>query len=106
MAGFLQALKLVPWTKIIVAAPVIASEARKFWTDRRGNGKRPGTDEQVERLRKELTTASELITRLADQHRILVDAIAVLQARTFALVMVSAVLSVAVIGLAIAVAVK
>ena len=57
MAGFLKALKLVPWNKVVVAAPVLASEARMFWA-RRVNGRRPDLDEQVYRLRKQLTAAS------------------------------------------------
>ncbi|HKA41733.1 MAG TPA: hypothetical protein VKF40_07075 [Burkholderiales bacterium] len=102
---WLKSLKLGPPKKTMAEAPDVAAAARLFRTERRTNGKRPDLDEQVYRLRNEVTVASGLITQLAEQHCELVKTIKVLRARTSVLLAVSVATSLALAALLIAAAI-
>jgi hypothetical protein len=101
MPGWIAAFKLIPWASVLAAAPDVVSGARKLWDARRDRGQAPPLDEQIAELRKELTAASKLVAQLAEQNQRLVEAVEILRARTRVLFLVSAVLAVAVVGLAI-----
>ena len=103
MPGWITAFKLIPWATVLAAAPAVVSGARKLWDARREKGQALPRDEQIAELRKELTAASELVTRLAEQNQRLVESVEILRARTRVLLVVSAVLAVAVVGLAVAI---
>lgn len=111
MAGWITAFKVIPWAELIAAAPTVVKGAQKLWTAVRkqeaplaaGQGPEAGQralEAQIEELRKELTAASELVTRLAEQNGRLIEAVDVLRVRTRLLLVVSLVMVVAVVGLA------
>ena len=113
MAGWITAFKAIPWGDLIAAAPVVARGTRKLWEAvRHQQAARPASGDpesrlesleaQVEELRSELTAASGLVSTLAEQNGRLVEAVTILQVRMRALLIVSAVLVVAIIGLVIA----
>ena len=101
MAGWLTALKLVPWGEVVKSAPQIAEGARKLWqsvgsagTARRGRTApeavpvvTAGQEEaqalaaRVAQLERELAEASGLIHSMAEQDKQLVGQIAHLQRR-------------------------
>lgn len=112
MAGWITAFKVIPWGELIAAAPAVAKGAQKLWAAVRKQdapriaGQAPeagqrALEAQVEELRKELTAASELVTRLAAQNGRLIEAVDVLRVRTRVLLVISLVLVAAVAGLAI-----
>jgi len=112
MAGWLTALRLVPWGEVVKSAPQIAEGARKLWQTVGGSkaGKPPATGavttttgvgadpadalaQRVTALERELAEATALIHALAEQDKQLVGQVAQLQQRsrwiTRALVVVS-----------------
>jgi len=120
MAGWLTALRLVPWGEVVKNAPQIAEGARKLWqtVGRSKAGKaapgstamtttEAGTDpaaalaQRVTALERELAEATALIHALAEQDKQLVGQVAQLQQRSRwiarALVVVSGVLVVVVV---------
>jgi hypothetical protein len=112
MAGWITAFKVIPWGELIAAAPTVVKGAQKLWAAVRkqdapqaaGQGPEAGQralEAQVEELRKELTAASELVTRLAEQNSRLIEAVDVLRVRTRLLLVVSLVMATAVAGLAV-----
>jgi hypothetical protein len=101
MPGWITAFKLIPWASVLAAAPAVVAGARKLWDARRDRGQAPPLNEQIAELRKDLTAASELLARLAEQNQRLVEAVQILRVRTRVLLVVSAALAVAVVGLAI-----
>jgi len=117
MAGWITAFKAIPWTVLIAAAPSIVDSARKLWDAVRkqeaprvsGQGQaadQRALEEQVAELRRELTAASGLVTSLAEQNNRLVEAVEVLRVRTRVLLLASAVMAAALIGLVLVVALK
>lgn len=114
MAGWLTALRLVPWGEVVKSAPQIAEGARKLWQTVGGTkaGKPPATGavtttgvgadpadalaQRVTALERELAEATALIHALAEQDKQLVGQVAQLQQRSRwiarALVVVSGVL--------------
>jgi hypothetical protein len=117
MAGWITAFKVIPWAELIAAAPAVVKGAQKLWSAVRkqeapravGQGPEAtqrALEAQVEELRKELTAASELVTRLAEQNGRLIEAVDVLRVRTRVLLVVSMAMAAAVAGLAILVVLK
>ena len=117
MSGWITAFKAIPWTVLIAAAPTILDGARKLWAAVKkqeaprvsGQGQvadQRALEEQVAELRAELTAASELVTRLAEQNNRLVEAVEVLRVRTRVLLLASAVMVVTLFVLVIVVALK
>ncbi|MNC84995.1 hypothetical protein D3C83_05660 [compost metagenome] len=93
---------------LIAAAPSIVDGARKLWDAVRkqeaprvrGQGQvadQRALEEQVAELRRELTAASELVTRLAEQNTRLVEAVEVLRVRIRLLLFAAAVTLVALV---------
>lgn len=100
MAGWLTALKLVPWGDVVKSAPQIAEGARRLWQSV-GTPRRPkptveevpvavaGNEAQaitaltgrVAQLERELAEATGLIHSMAEQDKQLVGQIAQLQRR-------------------------
>lgn len=117
MAGWITAFKAIPWAELLAAAPVVAKGARKLWASVKKKDAPPpvtsrpedrvqALEAQIDELRSELTATSELVTTLAEHSGRLVEAVAVLRARTRMLLVVCAVMAAALIGLGIAVALK
>jgi hypothetical protein len=120
--NWIVALKAVPWTDLVQAAPGIVKGARKLFADARANPARAsargaanastatGTsvearlaqlETQLEILGEEQRASADLIRSLADQHARVVQAMTVLQARTRVLLGVCIALAVALTTLAI-----
>jgi hypothetical protein len=109
MAGWLSAFKAIPWGDLIAAAPTVVRGTRRLLeTVRYRKAEEPGPDlasrvrsleAQVAELRGELTSASTLLATLAEQNERLVEAVAILQKRTRALLVLTALLAAAAIGL-------
>jgi hypothetical protein len=115
MAGWITAFKVIPWGELITAAPTVVKGARQLWATVRkqeapqleGQSAQAGLralEAQVDELRKELTAASELVTRLAEQNSRLIDAVEVLRMRTRVLGVLMGLLAAGLVGLAIVVA--
>ena len=115
MAGWITAFKVIPWGELIAAAPTVVKGARQLWATVRkqeapqiaGQGAQDAQralEAQIDELRKELTTASELVTRLAEQNSRLIEAVEVLRVRTRVLLVLMAILAAGLTGLAIAMA--
>lgn len=117
MASWITAFKMIPWGELISAAPTVVKGARQLWaTVRRQeapqvSGQGPEADQralaaQIDELRTELTAASELVTRLAEQNSRLIEAVEVLRVRTRVLLALAFILAIGLIGLTIAVVLK
>jgi hypothetical protein len=101
MAGWLTALKLVPWGEVVKSAPQIAEGARKLWQSVGAGQRRPKTAPEdvpvavagnevqaiaaltgrIAQLERELAEASGLIHSMAEQDKQLVGQVAQLQQR-------------------------
>lgn len=110
MAGWITAFRAIPWSELIAAAPVVARGTRKLWETVRhreaGPAATPDADSrlqsleaQVEELRTELTAASGLMATVAEQNEQLIHALSIMQGRTRALLIATALLAAAVIAL-------
>jgi hypothetical protein len=109
MAGWISAFKAVPWGELIAAAPTVVRGTRRLLeTVRHKRAAEPGPDlasrvrsleAQVAELRGELTSASTLLATMAEQNARLVDAVEILRGRTRALLVITALLAAAAIGL-------
>jgi alkylation response protein AidB-like acyl-CoA dehydrogenase len=112
MAGWITFFKVIPWTDLIAAAPAVVKGAQLLWAKVRKQeapqvtGQGPAAaqralEEQIAELRSELTAASELVTRLAEQNNRLFEAVEVLRVRTRVLFAAMAVMAAGIVGLAI-----
>jgi hypothetical protein len=109
MPGWISAFKAIPWGDLLAAAPTVVRGTRRLLeTVRYRKATEPGPDlasrvrsleAQVTELRGELTSASTLLATLAEQNARLIGAVAILQSRTRALLVITALLAAAVIGL-------
>lgn len=99
MAGWMTALKLVPWGEVVKRAPQIADGARKLWQSAGLAQKRPRTPPEeiplpgtgpeaqamaaltgrIAQLERELAEASALIHSMAEQDQQLVGQVAQLR---------------------------
>ena len=118
--SWITALKVVPWSDVVAAAPMIARGAQQLWTKVRSStpATAPASAEagpggavqdplarieqrllaleaRVEEHRRGAVAASELIATLAGQNAQLVEAVARLNARTSILFGAVAVLAIA-----------
>jgi hypothetical protein len=114
MAGWISAFKAIPWGELIAAAPVVVRGTRRLWDSVRHQNAAPpagrdpasrleSLEAQLEELRAELTTASGLMSTLAEQNARLIETVAILQGRVRVLLVGSAVLALAALGLIVAV---
>ena len=109
MPGWISAFKAIPWGDLLAAAPTVVRGTRRLLeTVRYRKAEEPGPDlasrvrsleAQVTELRGELTSASTLLATLAEQNARLIDAVAILQSRARALLVVTALAAAAVIWL-------
>jgi hypothetical protein len=92
MAGWITFFKVIPWTEVIAAAPTVVKGAQKLWSKVRkqeapqvtgqGPAAQHALEAQIAELRSELSAASELVTKLAEQNSRLFEAVEVLRVRT------------------------
>jgi len=120
--NWIVALKAVPWSDLVQAAPGIVKSARKLFAGARESaartagaahaGAQPGAEASVEARLEHIETtlamlgedqrsSAELIRSLADQNAQVVQAMAVLQARARIMLGVSIALLIAFVTLAI-----
>ncbi|GAA4428450.1 hypothetical protein [Acidovorax lacteus] len=100
-AGWIAALKLVPWADVIEATPQVVQAARRLMgsaaTTNAAGAETP--QQQAERrmaqLEQELAASAQLIERLAEQHAQVVRAVDALRRRQQRLVWTVAALGVA-----------
>jgi len=112
MAGWISAFRVIPWTEVLLAAPVVVKGARQLWDTVRKEGRAPSgattsdrvavLELRVEQLRKDLAQSSGLVTSLAEQNARLVEAVAILRTRTQILFIGGAILATAFVWLALA----
>lgn len=130
MAGWMTALKFIPWGDVIEAAPHIAKGARRLFSATRDDepaiappAPMPASAPEGERLRdlearverlqatlaelaQEQRASAELIDSLAQHNARIVDAIGIMRARTRMLMWLSGGLTVALLALATWVALR
>jgi hypothetical protein len=108
MAGWITFFKVIPWTEVIAAAPTVVKGAQKLWSKVRkqeapqvtgqGPAAQQALEEQIAELRSELSAASELVTKLAEQNARLFEAVEVLRVRTRILFAVTLIMAVGLIA--------
>ena len=109
MPGWISAFKAIPWGDLLAAAPTVVRGTRRLLeTVRHHKAAEPGPDlasrvrsleAQIAELRGELTSASKFLTTLAEQNERLVEVVAIMQSRTRALLLVTALLAALTVGL-------
>jgi hypothetical protein len=92
MAGWIGAFRMIPWTEVLLAAPVVVKGARQLWGAVRKEVRAPSgatttdrvtaLESRIEQLREDLAQSSGLVTSLAEQNARLVEAVAILRTRT------------------------
>jgi hypothetical protein len=123
--GWLAAFKTIPWKEVLVAAPPIVQGARKLWSSvtRKEEPISPPSpqfddklsshsealaaidarlallESRTKEISDEAVSSSELIKSLAEQNSRLVQAVEILRIRTRALLWLSSVLGLAIVGL-------
>jgi len=111
MAGWIGAFRVIPWTEVLLAAPVVVKGARQLWNAVRKEAHAPSgattsdrvtiLESRIEQLREDLAQSSGLVTSLAEQNARLVEAVAILRTRTQILFVGGGILAVAFIWLAL-----
>jgi hypothetical protein len=112
MASWISAFRVIPWTEVLLAAPVVVKGARQLWDTVRKETRAPSgatthdrvavLESQVEQLRKDLAESSGLVNSLAEQNARLVEAVAILRTRTQILFIGGGVLAAALAWVALA----
>lgn len=98
-AGWITALKLIPWDDVVANAPAVLRGAKKLWGKVGGveTAKAPdrvaALEQQVAELREQADTAAGVISSLAEQNARLVEAVELLRIRTRVLLVACAVLA-------------
>jgi hypothetical protein len=114
MPVWTAAFKVIPWLELMAAAPAVVKGARRLWDTVKkqdapvAEGQEPlaaqrALEVQIAELRDELTAASELVTKMAEQNGRLVEALAILRMRTRVLMVFSIILAMGLVGLAVVV---
>lgn len=112
MAGWISAFRAIPWADLIAAAPAVARGAQKLWSTVKTRDAAPAAtsqpadqqralEAQIDELRNELVATSELVAKLAEQNRRLVEAVETLRIRTRMLLLAGAVLAALLLGLGV-----
>ncbi len=117
MAGWLRAIRAVPWTDIVAAAPMVLGSARKVVSALQTKVQATRTvapadaaprpddpqlrvlHERVADIETDLVAATEIIRNLADQHAQVVSALEALRQKTRVLTWTGALLAAVVVGL-------
>jgi hypothetical protein len=85
-AGWLTALKLIPWDDVVANAPAVLRGAKKLWGKAGHAGPAPdrvgALEQEVAQLREQADTAAGVISSLAEQNARLVEAVDLLRVRT------------------------
>jgi hypothetical protein len=85
-AGWLTALKLIPWDDVVANAPAVLRGAKKLWGKAGHAGQAPdrvgALEQEVAQLREQADTAAAVIASLAEQNARLVEAVDLLRVRT------------------------
>jgi hypothetical protein len=112
MPSWISAFRVIPWTEVLLAAPVVVKGARQLWDAARRETRTPAgapmqdrvaaLESQIERLREDLAESSGLVTSLAEQNARLVEAVAILRTRTQILFITGGALAAALVWLALA----
>ncbi len=120
MVGWISALKIIPWSDVIEAAPGLAKSARKFFTKTQQQTEVPvevdvpagdvslghlqsrihHLEQSLAQMAQQQKASAELIESLAEQNAQVVRAIDVLRVRTRLLIGASVVLLLACVALA------
>lgn len=112
MAGWLTALKMIPWDVVVNNAPAVVDGAKKLWSavgkDRQAQEGAPAgmtaearleaLEAEVTTLQREMASSAELIKALADQNAQLIQAVALLRRRQR--ILTGALIVVAIVALA------
>jgi hypothetical protein len=112
MPSWISAFRVIPWTEVLLAAPVVVKGARGLWDAVRKETRAPSAaaaadrvtalESEIEQLRKDLAESSGIVTALAEQNARLVEAVAILRTRTQILFVASAALATALVWLVLA----
>src|SRR5690242_572567 len=112
MAGWISAFRVIPWTEVLLAAPVVVKGARQLWSTVRKEARAPAgattsdrvvvLESRIEQLSKDLAESSGLVASLAEQNARLVEAVAILRTRTQILFVGGSILAIAFVWLALA----
>ncbi|MBL8539767.1 MAG: hypothetical protein JNK68_05280 [Betaproteobacteria bacterium] len=123
-AGWIRAIRAVPWTDVVAAAPVVLGTARKMVAALQrkiraeqaaapeavapavGGPQLHALHERIVELETDLVSATEVIRSLADQHAQVVATLEALRQKTRLLGWVSALLAAAMGGLALWIALR
>lgn len=108
--SWISAFKAIPWGELLAAAPVVVKGTRRLWETVRHQraGAPSGPDAasrlqsleaQILELRGELTAASQLLATLAEHNAQLVEALEIMRKRSRALLVITGLLAVGVVGL-------
>jgi hypothetical protein len=124
MPIWLTALKVIPWGDVVAAAPTVARSARELWRGVRGPADAPtgavaapavpmrddalesialrvaSLEERLRALNDEAAASAEVVSSLAEQNQRLVEAVAILRARTRLLLVAVCVLAAGLGGVA------
>lgn len=96
-AGWITALKLIPWDDVVANAPAVLRGARKLWGKAGQAETAPdrvsALEQEVAQLREQANTSAEVISSLAEQNARLVQAVDVLRVRTRILIVACGVLA-------------
>ena len=104
-AGWLTALKLIPWDDVVANAPAVLRGAKKLWgktgqpepaPDRVG-----ALEHEVAQLREQAATAAGVISSLAEQNARLVEAVDLLRVRTRILMAACGLLALALVAVVV-----
>ena len=111
MAGWISAFRVIPWTEVLLAAPVVVKGARQLWSTVRKEARAPAgattsdrvvvLESRIEQLSKDLAESSGLVASLAEQNARLVEAVAILRTRTQILFVGGSILAIAFVWLAL-----
>ncbi|HKU46518.1 MAG TPA: hypothetical protein VJQ58_06515 [Burkholderiales bacterium] len=101
-AGWLTALKMIPWDDVVANAPAVLRGAKKLWGKAGRSEPTPdrvgALEQEVAQLREQADTAAGVISSLAEQNARLVEAVDLLRVRTRILMAACGVLAVALVA--------
>lgn len=102
-AGWITALKLIPWDDVVANAPAVLRGAKKLFGKTGQAAQAPdrlgALEQEVAQLREQADTAAGVISSLAEQNARLVEAVDLLRVRTRILIAACGVLAVALVAL-------
>lgn len=101
-AGWITALKLIPWDDVVANAPAVLRGAKKLFGRTGRAAQAPdrlgALEQEVAQLREQAGTAAGVISSLAEQNARLVEAVDLLRVRTRILMITCGVLAVALVA--------